>query len=35
MRSDLRWHKYREIDPGPVQWLLDEIDEDPTNIFKG
>ena len=35
MLSDLRWHKYTEIEPGTVESLLAEVDEDPTNIFKG
>ena len=35
MRGDLRWHRYKDLDPGPVDELIAEIDEDPTNIFKG
>ena len=30
-----RWHLYDLIDPGTVDQLLDEIDNDPTAIFWG
>jgi Protein of unknown function (DUF3024) len=30
-----RWHRYDDLDPGPVGDLLDEIAEDPTCIFWG
>lgn len=30
-----RWHPYDLLEPGPVESLLAEIDEDPTCIFKG
>jgi hypothetical protein len=35
MDGNLKWHKYSEIGPGPIQTLLDEVDDDPTCIFKG
>jgi Protein of unknown function (DUF3024) len=33
--SNLKWHKYQGINPGSMQSLLREVDEDPTFIFKG
>jgi hypothetical protein len=30
-----RWHRYDDLDPGPVDELLREIAEDPTCIFWG
>ena len=30
-----RWHRYELIDPGAVDQLLEEIDNDPTGIFWG
>jgi hypothetical protein len=30
-----RWHRYDLIDPGSVDQLLEEIDNDPTGIFWG
>lgn len=30
-----RWHRYDDLDPGPVGDLLAEIAEDPTCIFWG
>lgn len=30
-----RWHRYDDLDPGPVDGLLKEIAEDPTCIFWG
>ena len=30
-----RWRRYDDIDPGPVDRLLDEIEGDPTCIFWG
>ena len=33
-RND-RWHRYDDIDPGPVDKALNEIEADPTCIFWG
>lgn len=30
-----RWHRYDDVEPGPVDELLREIAEDPTCIFWG
>ena len=30
-----RWHPYDLVDPGTVEELLGEIDQDPTSIFWG
>lgn len=30
-----RWHRYGDLEPGPVARLLDEIEADPTCIFWG
>src|SRR5438876_12400705 len=30
-----RWHQYDLTEPGTVDQLLDEIDDDPTDIFWG
>ena len=30
-----RWHRYQETEPGTVEQLLNEIDQDPTCIFWG
>jgi hypothetical protein len=30
-----RWHRYDDLDPGPVDKLLNEIEADPTCIFWG
>ena len=32
---DARWHRYQETEPGTVEQLLNEIDQDPTCIFWG
>lgn len=30
-----RWHPYEPVEPGPIESLLAEIEDDPTCIFKG
>jgi len=30
-----RWHRYDDLDPGPIDALLNEINHDPTCIFWG
>jgi hypothetical protein len=30
-----RWHRYEDLDPGPIDALLNEINDDPTCIFWG
>jgi hypothetical protein len=30
-----RWHRYHDLDPGPVRDALNEIEADPTCIFWG
>jgi len=30
-----RWHRYHDLDPGPVHNALNEIEADPTCIFWG
>ena len=30
-----RWHRYELVDPGTVDELLEEIEDDPTGIFWG
>jgi hypothetical protein len=30
-----RWHRYDDLDPGPVDKALNEIEADPTCIFWG
>jgi Protein of unknown function (DUF3024) len=30
-----RWHRYDHLQPGPIDNMLGEIEEDPTRIFWG
>ncbi len=30
-----RWHRYDDLEPGPVGKVLNEIEADPTCIFWG
>ena len=30
-----RWHRYDDLEPGPVDKVLNEIEADPTCIFWG
>jgi hypothetical protein len=33
-RND-HWHRYDDLDPGPLDTVLNEIEADPTGIFWG